>query len=58
MNFTQTARFKRAYRSLPEDVKEGVKETLRTLSINIKYPSLHTKKYKAQEISGKQELLV
>ena len=49
MNFIETARFKRAYKSLPEDVRIRVKETLRTLAVNTRYPSLHTKKIKGAE---------
>lgn len=46
MNFIETSRFKRAYKSLPNDTKVRVKESLRMLAVNIKYPSLHTKKIK------------
>lgn len=46
MNFIETSRFKRAYKSLPEEAKVHVKEALRTLAVNIRYPSLHAKKIK------------
>lgn len=46
MNFVLTSRFKKAYKSLPTEVKSRVKETLRTFSANPKHPSLHTKKIK------------
>ena len=46
MNFILTSRFKRAYKSLPEEIKSKVKETLKTLSTDPKYPSLHLKKIK------------
>ena len=46
MKFIETARFRRAYKSLPQEIKIRVKEALRTLAVNIKYPSLHTKKIK------------
>lgn len=46
MNFIETARFKRAYKSLPDEVKIRVKEALRTLAANIRHPSLHIKKIK------------
>jgi len=49
MNFIETARFKRAYKSLPEDVKIRVKETFRALAVNTRYPSLHTKKIQGAE---------
>ena len=46
MNFIATSRFKRAYKSLPEEVKMGVKEALRMLAVNTRHPSLHVKKIK------------
>ena len=46
MNFILTSRFKRAYKSLPEEIKSKVKETLKTLSTDPKYRSLHLKKRK------------
>lgn len=46
MNFIETLRFKRSYKSLRGEVKEHVKETLRTLAVNIKHPSLHVRKIK------------
>ncbi len=46
MNFLETSRFKRAYKSLPEDAKERVKISLRMLAVNPKHPSLHVKKIK------------
>lgn len=46
MNFIETARFKRVYKSLPDEVKIKVKETLRTMAINIRHPSLQVKKIK------------
>jgi len=44
MNFLETSRFKRAYKSLPEEVKERVKASLRILAVNFKHPSLHVKR--------------
>lgn len=46
MNFLETSRFKRAYRILPEDIKSRIKEALRTLAANPRYPSLQVKKIK------------
>ncbi|MDO8748236.1 MAG: hypothetical protein Q7J72_03855 [Candidatus Omnitrophota bacterium] len=47
MNFIETARFKKAYQSLPGEVKARVKEALRKLADNPRYPSLQVKKIKA-----------
>ncbi len=49
MNFIETARFKKAYQSLSEEVKTRVrvKEALRKLADNPRYPSLQVKKIKA-----------
>jgi mRNA interferase RelE/StbE len=44
MNFIETSRFRRAYKSLPNEDRDRVKEALRTLAVNIRHPSLHTKK--------------
>ncbi len=46
MNFLETSRFKRAYKSLPEGAKERVKTSLKILAVNPKHPSLHVKKIK------------
>lgn len=46
MNFLETSRFKRAYKSLPEEAKERVKTSLRMLAVNSKHPSLNVKKIK------------
>ncbi len=46
MNFIETSRFKRAYKSLPEDAKLQVKEILRKLVENPRHPSLRVKKIK------------
>lgn len=46
MNFLETSRFKRAYKSLPQEAKERVKTSLRMLASNIKHPSLNVKKIK------------
>jgi len=46
MNFIETSRFKRAYKSLPEEAKERVKSSLRMLAVDRKHPSLHVKKIK------------
>lgn len=46
MNFIETERFKKAYKSLPEEVKVRLKNTLRMLAVNTRHPSLHTKKIK------------
>ncbi len=46
MNFIATARFKKAYNTLPKETKEWVKEALRKLSANSRYPSLQVKKIK------------
>lgn len=44
MNFIETERFKKAYKSLPNEVQSRVKNTLRMLAVNIRHPSLHVKK--------------
>ncbi len=44
MNFIETSRFKRAYKFLPEDARERVKDTLRKLADNFRHPSLQVKK--------------
>lgn len=46
MNFIETAHFKKAYQSLPNEVKPRVKKTLHFLSVNTKHPSLQIKKIK------------
>lgn len=46
MNFLETSRFKRAYKSLPEEARERVKTSLRMLAVNPRYPSLNVKKIK------------
>ena len=46
MNFIETSRFKRAYQALPEEAKLLVKQALRKLALNPRYPSLHVKKIK------------
>lgn len=46
MNFIETNRFKRAYKSLSSQAKERSKEALRTLATNIRHPSLQVKKIK------------
>lgn len=46
MNFLLTSRFKRAYKSLPNEIKSQAQESLRTFSVNPKHPSLHIKKIK------------
>ena len=46
MNFIETSRFKRAYRSLSDEAKVRVKESLRKLAENNRHPSLQTKKIK------------
>ena len=46
MNFLETSRFRRAYKSLPEEIKTRVKESLGILAVNMKYPSLRVKKIK------------
>ncbi len=46
MNFIETSRFKRAYKSLPNEAKGRVKETLRKLVDDFRHPSLHVKKIK------------
>lgn len=46
MNFIETETFKKAYRSLSEEAKNQVKKTLRLMAVNIRYPSLHTKRIK------------
>lgn len=47
MNFIETQRFRKAYQSLPEEAKSRVKEALRKLADNPRYPSLQVKKIKA-----------
>lgn len=46
MNFIETSRFKKAYKSLPDDAKIRVKETLRMLAVDTRHPSLQAKKIK------------
>lgn len=46
MNFIETARFEKAYKALPREVKERVKEALIKLSNDTRYPSLQVKKIK------------
>lgn len=46
MNFIETTRFKRAYKSLPDEVKIRAKEALRALAANMRHPPLHIKKIK------------
>lgn len=46
MNFIETERFNKAYRSLPDETKARVKNALRMLAVNMRHPSLHTKKIK------------
>ena len=46
MNFLETSRFKRAYKSLPQEAKERVKTSLRMLAVNPRHPSLNVKKIK------------
>jgi mRNA-degrading endonuclease RelE of RelBE toxin-antitoxin system len=49
MNFIETARFKKAYKALPNEVKERLKQALKTLLTNHKYPSLRVKKIKGTQ---------
>ena len=49
MNFIETSRFKRAYKSLPDEIKEGVKDSLRMLTADFRHPSLHIKKIKGTD---------
>ena len=49
MNFIETARFRKAYQILPQDVKERVKKTLLNMDNDIRYPSLHAKKIQGAE---------
>ena len=46
MNFLETAHFKKAYQSLPWNIQIQVKETLRKLAADLRYPSLQVKKIK------------
>lgn len=46
MNFIVASRFKRAYKALPPEIKDRVKENLKKLSQNIRHPSLQVKKIK------------
>ena len=46
MNFIETSHFKRAYKSLSQDIQLRVKETLRKLADNLRHPSLQVKKIK------------
>lgn len=46
MNFIETSHFKRAYKVLHSEGKQRVKDALRLLAVNVKYPSLHVKKIK------------
>lgn len=46
MNFLETSRFKKAYKSLPQEARERVKTSLRMLAGDIKHPSLNVKKIK------------
>ncbi len=38
-----SARFKKAYRNLPEQLRQKVKKAMRLLAEDIRYPSLRTK---------------
>lgn len=44
MNFLETSRFKRAYRSLPQEVQKRIQEALLILAANPRHPSLRVKK--------------
>jgi len=44
MHFEATKRFIRDYRSLPSDIQEQVKKTLKLLQESPSHPSLHHKK--------------
>ncbi len=44
MNFLETSRFRRAYKSLPDEIKKQADESLRMLASNFKHPSLRVKK--------------
>ncbi len=46
MNFIETSRFRRAYKSLPEDARLRVKDALRKLADNFRRPSLQVKRIK------------
>ncbi len=46
MNFIETARFEKAYKALPPEVKERIKDALIKLANDIRYPSLQVKKIK------------
>ncbi len=46
MNLIETERFKKAYKSLSDETKTRVKNALRMLVVNMRHPSLHTKKIK------------
>ena len=48
-NFILTSRFKRAYKSLPEDIKVRVQEALRKLAVKFRHPSLQVKKIKGTD---------
>ncbi len=44
MNFILTSRFERAYKALPLEAKNKLKEALKMLEVNIRHPSLQVKK--------------
>ena len=46
MNFIEASHFKRAYKSLPKEAQDRVKEALMALAADSKHPSLHVKKIK------------
>jgi mRNA-degrading endonuclease RelE of RelBE toxin-antitoxin system len=46
MNFLETPHFKKAYKSLPEELKNRVKDALHKLAVDTRYPSLQIKKIK------------
>jgi len=46
MKFITTARFERAYKACPAEVKLKIKDCLQNLSRDWRYSSLHTKKIK------------
>jgi len=44
MRYIQSAKFKKAYGTLPDDIKEKARKAFQLFKENPRHPSLHTKK--------------